>query len=163
MICRLVTLSFPPFIVIHVNEACCELNGYAANEMLGLPLSKFFGKDHQEKLQDSVTALHDQLVPIATKDEPTDHPRKCFAKVFLVGPESSEASSDPEKEGEQVDEDDDDTSSAVVQNNDTELYVTHYGVELEPVSSDCDMGGNNPRSDIHLVSSEMSTFCGILG
>jgi len=153
MVCRVVTLSFPPFMVVHANDAYCEMTGHLANDVLGLPLSKLLEKEESVKASkdESVMILHDRLEVIASQrqDKPTP---KCFIKVSLVGPEREGAWS-PEKEGEQVENES--RSSNDPERDDANLYITHYSVEMEPTS-----GSEGDLTDsLHLVSN----CCGILG
>ena len=120
-----------------------------ANEILGKPLQKLFGKDCSKRLDESVTIMHDQLAPIVTKYK--GETLQCFVKVTLVGPERDHGS-EQEHNGEAVD----DTEGAG--EDDTDLFVTHYGVELEAVGND-----ETYHDNVHLVSPETGTPCGILG
>ena len=81
---------------------------------------------------------------------------KCSVRVALVGPER-----DPhppqEKYGEAVEDSIDNTKNRAANEDEDAscIYVTHYGVDLEPVNE----GGHTERA----IVSPDSSACGILG
>lgn len=155
------TLSFPPFVVVHVNDACCRMTGFVTHEILGKPLQNLFGMDCHKSLNQSVAIMHDQLAPVVSNTQPLgggDKMLQCFVKITLVGPEQARIN-DQEHYGEAVEEDNGhqyNATDATV--DDTELFVTHYGVELEPVGKKA-----SGHTNVHLVSPEIGAYCGILG
>lgn len=83
---RVVTLAFRPFIVVHVNTAYSRLTGYSSAKVLGKPLQECLSASCKKswmkvRVSHPVAALHDQLIPIRTK-ESKHYPCKCQATLL---------------------------------------------------------------------------------
>ena len=157
---RIICLSIPPFLVVHTNLAFAEFTGIPSNEILGRRLHHCLGKTYEREFLNSVTTMHDRLVPIAIKAEDDEESCLCFVRVALVGPDMSDIA---QCEDGGIDQQDDSNSTW---EDDTAFFVTHYCVELEPVSS----GQNSfistngiPRRTVVSPRSTSSGFCGVLG
>ncbi|CAB9522981.1 expressed unknown protein [Seminavis robusta] len=83
---RLVTLSFAPFIIIHVNAAYSRMTGLAAKDVLGKAFRDVF-KDKRCKAMaahvSSLASMHGQLTSISTIRQ--DKRCHCSLKVSHVG------------------------------------------------------------------------------
>jgi PAS fold len=82
----LVTLSFAPFLIIHVNPAYTRMTGNGAKDVLGKPFREVFKDKRCKSMAAQVATLasmHDQLTSVSTI-----LPGKrchCTLKVSLVG------------------------------------------------------------------------------
>lgn len=155
---RLVTLSIPPFLVVHANSAYTDIMGFPSTEVLGRPLYECLGKDIEEEFHGSVTGMHGSVVPIASSQETGARDMcRCFANVSLVGPEVSDISLEVESSGMDQEE---------APEDDTAFFVTHYCVELEPVKNGgekkASMGSYLRRAMVS-PGSESSCAFGVLG
>ena len=87
---RVVTLSFAPFIVVHVNTSYIRLTGYSSAKVLGRPLHECVGGKCKEWLDSShesphpVATLHERFSAISSKENSR---LRCHLKVSLVGPQ----------------------------------------------------------------------------
>jgi len=86
--CRLVALSFAPFMIIHVNSAYTRMTGLAAKDVLGKPFHQVFQDKRCKTMAAHVTSLahmQDQLTSVST----TSQDKECYCKlnVSLVGSE----------------------------------------------------------------------------
>lgn len=85
---RVVTLSFAPFIVVHVNTSYTRLTGYSSAKVLGRPLHECVGGKSKDWLESSgkvrhpVALLHDRISIISSRGSRIT---KCRVKVALVG------------------------------------------------------------------------------
>jgi hypothetical protein len=106
-----VTLSFHPFIVVHVNTAYNRLTGYSSAKVLGRPLQDCLSGSCKEWMKigapHPVAALHERVRTIRSKG---NKHQQCKCHAILVG---------PQLEGNK----EVDTSS-----------VTHYAVSFLPVA-----------------------------
>jgi hypothetical protein len=156
---RLVTLSFPPFLVVHANYAYLRFTGYMSREVLGKPLAECLGLPIQAMSLPSITALDNKLVHAAVREEEQDLFRDCSVMISFIGPESAA------RDTKQVDEEE---GAAESSDGDDEpaIFVTHYGVDLDPLESAGGVTvGTCTGIDVRraMVSPESPCFQGVLG
>jgi hypothetical protein len=154
---RLVTLSFPPFLVVHANYAYLRFTGYMSREVLGKPLAECLRLPLEAKSLPSVTALDAKLVRAVVREEEKDLYRDCSVGIALIGPESTARNMNVEKE---------DAAGSIDGDNESAILVTHYRVELDPLESsegitvDTSTGIAIRRA---MVSPESPCFRGVMG
>ncbi|CAB9522984.1 expressed unknown protein [Seminavis robusta] len=160
---RLVTLSYPPFIAVHANKAFLTCTGHMSREVLGLPLLKILGVQHPTKSPDP-PELDGKLVHVPVLDDDEVGPslsRRCIVRVSFIAPETCL----PKKT---YNEDPAYCSSSNDSGGDESLgpvYVTHYGVELEPASERQDTQAASAVAVLLALraSPEPTSFQGVLG
>lgn len=87
----MVTLSFSPYIVVHVNTAYTRLTGYSSAKVLGKPLHACLGAACKEWVKGSISphpiaALHDRVSTIRAEERSKWN--KCYRlQATLVGPQ----------------------------------------------------------------------------
>lgn len=90
--CRLVTLSFAPFLIIHANSAFSRMTGVKAKDILGKQLREVF-KDKRCKAMaanvSSLAGMHDQLTSVVTSRQ--DKGFDCCLRIALVGSDTDES------------------------------------------------------------------------
>lgn len=151
---RLVTLSFAPFIIVHVNPAYTSLTGLSPSDCLGKPFHDVILQDEDKKTpaSSSLANLHNEVKTFASSNKQdalkcrvhssvvcpeTDTPEKCNTVThFLISLEPEEETMTNTKEEEEDDEDDE--SSIVITDDET--------VEASNASSN-DSGDDTATSD----------------
>ena len=85
----MVTLSFAPFIVVHVNTSYTRLTGFSSAKVLGKPLHECVGGKCKDWLDASrtthpIATLHERVSTISSKG---NRRNKCRLNASLVGPQ----------------------------------------------------------------------------
>ena len=84
------TLSFAPFIVVHVNTSYTRLTGYSSAKVLGRPLHECVGGNCKDWLESSrksphpVATLHERFTTVPSKGSSRT---KYHLQVSFVGPQ----------------------------------------------------------------------------
>lgn len=82
----MVTLSFAPFLIIHVNAAYTRMTGIGAKDVLGKPFQDIFKDKRCKAMAGSVSSLatlHEQLTSVSTMRQ--DKRCNCSLQVSFVG------------------------------------------------------------------------------
>jgi PAS domain-containing protein len=92
--CRLVTLSFAPFLVVHVNPAYTDMTGISPADILGKPFHEVI-EDRTVKAAtskaSSLTSLHEQVTSLQQgRKTDDDDTKECRIEVAVVGPENKD-------------------------------------------------------------------------
>jgi len=179
--CRLVTLSFPPFLVVHANMAFAMQTGVATNEILGLPLQDCLKKAFQGTFSDPVTSMHGQIATFMRRPkssrrgtEESSHKlrKQCRVKIYLVGPETEEeeeavvTNQSSSQDSSSSDNNDEQEKEQKVAGDVDFSTVTHFGVELIPVRDGKVVDASTRRIEAgneRLLAASPGSYCGILG
>jgi hypothetical protein len=129
---RVVTLSFSPYIVVHVNTAYTRLTGYSSAKVLGKPLHDYLGAAWKDFMTRStgaaphpmIEALNDRITKITVKEKSKQKNNCCRLQAALVGPQL-EGKNEP------------DMSS-----------VTHYTVSFFPLIPSTETDSSNSRQQM---------------
>jgi hypothetical protein len=132
---RVVTLSFSPYIVVHVNTAYTRLTGYSSAKVLGKPLHDCLGANCKDWIKGCtsphpIAALHDRVSTIRAKEK-TKWSTSCRMHATLVGPQI-EGKKEP------------DTSS-----------VTHYSVSFLPLLTSTETTSCDSRQQMPATGSSV--------
>lgn len=90
------TLSFAPFLVVHVNPAYTDMTGRSPADILGKPFHEVI-EDRTVKAAtakaSSLTSLHEQVTSLQQgRKTADDDTKECLIQVAVVGPENKDRS-----------------------------------------------------------------------
>lgn len=84
---RVITLSFSPFVIVHVNSAFTQMTGLSSADVLGKEVFQHHDSQMKVAKSSSLATLHQQSIRIVSNKEGKKSLLGYVMKVAVVGPE----------------------------------------------------------------------------